>query len=140
MSRPYFEFRAAPELVADDKAAMAHIAAGRGDRYAFVYSPLGQPIRAFLDRLGGSVVKATWFDPRTAETQVFAIVPPAETLFVPPSAGKGHDWVLIDRWCVRRKQGKGSQVQRPHVIGDASEGTGGNLIINYELQISKYEL
>jgi hypothetical protein len=95
MSRPYFEFRAAPELVQDDPAKMAHQSAGRGERYAFVYSPLGLPIRAFLQELGGSAIKASWFDPRTGEMKVFAVVPPAETLFAPPSSGKGNDWVLV---------------------------------------------
>lgn len=95
MSRPYFEFRAAPELVQDDPAKMAHQCAGRGDKYAFAYSPLGQPIRAYLDKLGGRAVRASWFDPRAAETKAFAVVPPAETLFVPPTSGKGCDWVLV---------------------------------------------
>jgi hypothetical protein len=95
LSRPYFEFRRAPELVAGDDATMAHQCAGRGERYAFCYSPLGQPVRAFLDRLGGNAVRATWFNPRTGESEVFAIVPASETLFVPPSAGKGNDWVLV---------------------------------------------
>jgi hypothetical protein len=95
MSRPYFEFRSAPELVQDDPAAMAHQCAGRGERYAFIYSPLGQPIRASLQSLGGSAIRASWFDPRTAETKAFALVPPAEALFVPPTSGKGSDWVLV---------------------------------------------
>ena len=53
LSRPYFELRAAPELVADESATMAHQCAARGERYAFVYSPLGLPIRANLAALGG---------------------------------------------------------------------------------------
>lgn len=95
LSRPFFEFHRAAELVQDDPAAMAHQSAGRGVRYAFVYSPLGQPIRAHLEQLGGKAIRAAWFDPRTGETAIFAVVPPAETLFVPPSSGKGQDWVLI---------------------------------------------
>jgi hypothetical protein len=95
MSRPYFEFRPAPELVADDPAAMAHQCAGRGGKYAFAYTPLGLPIRAYLDKLGGKAVRASWFDPRTGETKPFAILPPVETLLVPPSQGKGNDWVAV---------------------------------------------
>jgi hypothetical protein len=94
-SRPYFELRSAPELVADDNAVMAHQCAARGDKYAFAYSPLGLPIRMNLQHLVGKAVKASWFDPRTAGTHAFAIVPPAETMFAPPSAGKGNDWVLV---------------------------------------------
>ena len=96
LSRPYFEFRPAPDLVQDDEASMAHIAAGRGDAYAFVYSPLGQPIRAHFHPLAGSVVRTSWFDPRNGISTPFAIVPASrETLFIPPTSGKGSDWVLI---------------------------------------------
>lgn len=95
LSRPYFEFRSAPELVKDDTAAMAHQSAGRGERYAFIYSPLGLPIRAYLQHMGTHALKASWFNPRTGEESLFAVVPPKETLFAPPSSGKGCDWVLI---------------------------------------------
>lgn len=96
MSRPYFEFRAAPELVADDPVQMAHQCAGRGEKYAFLYSPLGLPIRARLAPLGAKAIKASWFDPRTGEdTGPFAVAAPSEALFVPPSCGKGCDWVLM---------------------------------------------
>lgn len=95
LSRPYYEFRAAPELVLDDPAPMAHVAAGRGEKYAFIYSPFGLPVRAYLDRLGGSAVKASWFNPRTGECQPFAILPAAEAVLVPPSSGKGNDWVAV---------------------------------------------
>jgi hypothetical protein len=97
LSRPYFEFRSAPELVQDDPAATAHQCAGRGEKYAFFYSPLGLPIRAYLDRLApaGATIKASWFDPRTGKMELFAVVPAKEALFVPPTSGKGCDWVLV---------------------------------------------
>ncbi len=94
-SRPYFELRAAPEIITDDPAKMAHKCAARGDKYAFLYSPLGLPIRANLALLGGKAIRSSWFDPRTGESKVFAVVPPAQTLFVPPSSGKGCDWMLV---------------------------------------------
>lgn len=94
-SRPYFEFRSAPELVRDDSAVMAHFAAGRGEKYAYIYSPLGLPIRACLDKLTDRSLRASWFDPRTGSETLFALVPPRETLFVPPTSGKGQDWVLV---------------------------------------------
>ena len=95
MSRPFFELRPAPELAEDDPAKMAHQCAARGERYAFIYSPLGLPIRANLQYLGGKAIKASWFDPRKGESRAFALVPPAQTLFVPPGNGKGCDWVLV---------------------------------------------
>ncbi len=95
LSRPYFEFVSAPELILDDNAPNAHQCAGRGDKYAFAYSPLGQPIRVFLDKLCQKPVKVSWFDPRTGDERVFGVVAPTENLFVPPTSGKGNDWVLI---------------------------------------------
>lgn len=96
LSRPYFEFRSAPELVKDDNADMAHQSAGRGEHYAFIYTPQGLPIRAYLDKLSKDrPIRASWFDPRTGAEQVFGIFAPRETLFVPPSMGKGCDWVLV---------------------------------------------
>lgn len=95
LSRPYFDFRPAPELVDDDPAAMAHISCGRGEAYAFAYTPLGQPVRFHGALLGGKAHRSAWFDPRTGETRPFALTPPADTLYVPPDSGKGRDWVLI---------------------------------------------
>jgi hypothetical protein len=95
LTRPYFEFRNAPELVCDDTAVMAHQSGGRGDNYGFVYSPLGQPIRANLGIFDGSVIKASWYNPRSGEITQFAVVPAKTALFVPPSQGKGSDWVLV---------------------------------------------
>ena len=79
----------------DDSAAMAHIACGRGENYAFVYTPLGQPIRFHGALLGGKAHRAAWFDTRTGDTHVFALTPPVDTLYVPPDSGKGRDWVLV---------------------------------------------
>ena len=95
MCRDYFSFRPAPELVEDDGAVMAHIAAGRGTDYAYIYTPLGQPIRAQLQRMEGKILRASWFDPRTGEEKPFAILPARETLLVPPTQGKGQDWVCV---------------------------------------------
>lgn len=95
LSRPYFEFRPAPELIDDDTAVMAHQSAGRGDNYAYIYTPLGMPIRAHLGKFTDKIIRAKWFDPRTGKEETFAIVPSADTLFVPPSSGKGCDWILI---------------------------------------------
>jgi hypothetical protein len=96
LSRPYFDFRPAPELVMDDSAVMAHQAAARGDTYAYIYSPLGLPVRSRLEFLGGKAIRAAWFDPRSGEEKpAHAVVPPLDSCFVPPSSGKGQDWVLI---------------------------------------------
>lgn len=44
---------------------------------------------------GTKCVKGLWFNPRTGEEAAFGIFRPGEkTLVVPPSSGKGQDWVL----------------------------------------------
>ena len=58
---------------------------------------MGAPFAAKLDAFpGAKQVRALWFDPRTGEEAVFAILPPeGSNFFVPPTQGKGCDWVLI---------------------------------------------
>ena len=93
LRRGFFEFRPAPELVCDDIAVGGHIAAARGDDYAYIYTPQGQPIRANLDLLGGKIIRSSWFNPRTGEEFLFKLLPPKQALFVPPSYG--DDWLLV---------------------------------------------
>jgi len=95
LNRPYGEFRPAPELVETHTNGMSHQCAGRGDRYAYLYSPLGLPLFTHLSSLGKTAIKASWFNPRTGEETVFACVAPKDEVFVPPTQGKGEDWVLI---------------------------------------------
>ncbi len=93
----YFSFRHAPELIGSNYPGMGHIAAGRGDGYGYLYTPLGLPITVNLSAFTGSdKLRASWFDPRTGNSEIFAILPAAgQTALVPPSQGKGCDWVLI---------------------------------------------
>ncbi len=95
LSRPFFEFRNAEELIIGQIEGSGYQCAGRGENYAYLYSPLGLPIYTDLTSFGGDCIKASWFNPRTGEENVFAAVTAIEKVFVPPSAGKGNDWVLI---------------------------------------------
>ncbi len=97
LSRDYFSLRPAPELLPENFDGMGHMAAAVGDGYAYVYSPLGIPFAVELGCLkGANALRAIWFDPRTGEESVFAILPPrGRTTLVPPTQGKGCDWVLV---------------------------------------------
>ena len=45
---------------------------------------------------GSDKLRASWFDPRTGESAVFAIFPnEGRTTVVPPAQGKGCDGVLV---------------------------------------------
>lgn len=97
LSHDYFSFRHAPELIAVNYEGMGHLAAGRGDDYGYIYTPLGLAVTVNLSEFTGSgQIRAKWFDCRSGETQVFAILPNrGRTTLVPPTQGKGCDWVLI---------------------------------------------
>ena len=97
LSRPYFDFRPAQEMVlnSDDDLLFGHIAAGRGDKYAFIYTPYGREIQVDCSCLSGEFIRASWFDPRTGEETVICDISPRKAVFVPETRGKGQDWVLI---------------------------------------------
>ena len=95
-SRDYFSLKPAPELVDDNGGITAHVAVAKGDGYAYIYSPMGAPVNVHFGKLGFDPVKASWFNPRNGQTKTFAIIPGhGSGLMVPPSCGKGNDWVLI---------------------------------------------
>ena len=88
----------ANEIFEENYAGEGHLAAAAGKGYAYIYTPLGLPFTADLSRVGQSKrpIKALWFDPRSGQETVTGIYPPdTRNLFVPPSSGKGCDWVLI---------------------------------------------
>jgi len=95
LSHDYFSFRHAPELIAQNYPGMGHITAGRGDGYAYIYTPLGLPVTVNLGEFS-HWLRAKWFNPRTGESNVFGILPnDGQTVLVPESQGKGCDWVLV---------------------------------------------
>ncbi len=97
LSRDYFSLRPAPELLPVNFTGMGHMTAAKGEDYAYIYSPLGIPFSVELDIFENSTqTRAFWFDPRTGEEQIFAILPGSGTTHLaPPTRGKGCDWVLI---------------------------------------------
>jgi hypothetical protein len=97
MMHDFFSFRHAPEMVSAPHAGMGHVTAAAGKGYGYVYSPLGLPFTVHLDVLQPARrLRAAWFDPRSGESHVFAVLSArGDTTLVPPTQGKGQDWVLI---------------------------------------------
>ncbi|MBR6558545.1 MAG: glycoside hydrolase family 140 protein [Clostridia bacterium] len=97
LSRPYFNFRPAPELVlnSDDDFLFGKISAARGDDYAFIYSPYGREIEVDCSQINTQFIRASWFNPRTGEEKLICYLKPRKTIFQPETWGKGQDWVLI---------------------------------------------
>ena len=98
LSRDYFSLVEATEEILDSNFdGMGHMVGAKGKGYAYVYSPLGVPftvnLTIFLD---AQYIRAFWFDPKTGEETLFAILPTVgKTMLAPPSQGKGCDFVLI---------------------------------------------
>lgn len=82
---------------ADSGAEHQRAARARDSSYAFVYTPFGQPVAAWLDALRGPAVRAAWFDPRSGvETPIGTVAARGVRTFAPPGpTGRGHDWVLV---------------------------------------------
>ena len=95
-SRPMLERVPDQSLLQETSAGAERVQATRGSDYAFVYSAAGKPFTVNLGRLGGRRLRAAWFDPRNGES---ALVGSFENVgarrFVPPSRGRGQDWVLL---------------------------------------------
>ena len=61
-----------------------------------VYTPRGEPFTLDLGELTGSTHTQTWFDPRYGSSYQFRVEQnQGIQAFVPPSKGKGEDWVLV---------------------------------------------
>jgi Protein of unknown function (DUF4038)/Putative collagen-binding domain of a collagenase len=94
-SRPLLGREPDSSLLVEDFAGVNRMCATRGDGYALVYSPCGLPFSLDLGGLGWGHSRAAWYDPRTGERHALeAVASDAQHLFVPPSSGRGEDWVL----------------------------------------------
>ena len=66
---------------------------GSTGSYAFVYSRDGRPVTVALTKLTGTLIMASWFDPRTGvSTWLGQFAVRGQRAFVPPSQ---EDWVLV---------------------------------------------
>jgi hypothetical protein len=100
LSRPYFDRIPDQSLVAENPCSEPIIATRNvKGSYAFLYSSEGQVINFVPEKMNGENFKLIWFDPRTGVeikmnktySKSEAPYPP----FLPPSSGRGNDWVLI---------------------------------------------
>jgi hypothetical protein len=95
-SRPVLSRVPDQTLVEDELNGADHIAATRGDGYAFIYDAQGRPFTANLGKISGRRVKCWWFNPRSGDSMDAGdFENQGPHAFVPPSEGFGSDWVLI---------------------------------------------
>jgi hypothetical protein len=104
-SRPWMSLVPDDDVIVPDPVATAVPGAGtrryvaardaRG-RCALVYFPVGRPCTIRLDLLGGSTVRAWWYDPRSGAATELGTFPNAGAhRFTPPQPGELLDWILV---------------------------------------------
>lgn len=97
-SRPFTQLQPDQSLlVGENSEGMDHIRAACAEdgSFALVYAPTGKPMVVQLDKIRGQV-EAHWFDPRQGTATLIAQFANQGTQeFVPPSQGRGNDWVLV---------------------------------------------
>lgn len=93
LSRPYYELLPAPGLAEEKGDVNAHVGAARGERYAMLYLPAGQPLRVHPESFWDAPVICTWFDPGKGEFSGRHIYPSGPVLLEPPVPGQ--DWAAV---------------------------------------------
>jgi len=98
-SHPILGRKPAPELIFESPNNADHLAAARGEGYAFVYSPAGHPITLRPSVLPAGQYRGTWFNPRTGTSESGPTIEGGPGIsdhrIACPTEGFGGDWVLI---------------------------------------------
>ena len=100
LSRPYFSRIPDQGLISKiQEEDDSFVAASRDSNgtYAFIYFPDGKPTILNLTSMSGETFEVTWFDPRTGVKipDSSSISKSEQIELIPPSTGRGNDWVLI---------------------------------------------
>lgn len=96
-SRPYLSRVPDQSLLASNaRNGTNRLQATRGDGYAFIYSPFGDPFTVQMGKISGGTIQASWFDPRQGTSLPAGRWPNNGTReFTPPASGRGNDWILV---------------------------------------------
>ncbi len=100
LSQTYFSRVPAPEMILSSQEDDEHYVIATkdsGGSYAFVYFPTGKEIALDFSSLNAKSLKGSWFDPRTGVKFPYSgkKLNKGKQSIIPPSSGKGQDWVLI---------------------------------------------
>ncbi len=98
-SRPFHQLVPDPSMILDGPnhgGAKVRAARAADGSFAFVYSPRGEPFTVRVSVIRTHRIRQTWFDPRTGAAKVLHTTDtPGFQTFVPPSSGRGNDWMLV---------------------------------------------
>ena len=97
LSRDYYSLKHDPNLICGNYEGMGHMVSATGTGYGYIYLPLGLPVTVDLSRVRPAKrIRALWFDPRNGQEDLFSVLPAnGKTTLIPPTQGKGCDWVLV---------------------------------------------
>lgn len=98
-SRPFLRLEPNDAIVVDGPTrggAKIRGAMARDGSFAFIYSPRGETFSVNLGAFPGPQVRAAWFDPRYGTSnEIHTGDNQGLQTFVPPTWGRGQDWILI---------------------------------------------
>lgn len=97
LSKPYFERVPDQSLLAGNGERYDRVLATRGKDYALIYTWNGRDMKINMGKIGGAKVNASWYDPRTGQTQVLGKIENKgiKTFNPPGEVRNGNDWVLV---------------------------------------------
>ncbi|RHJ81468.1 glycoside hydrolase family 140 protein [Parabacteroides sp. AM08-6] len=88
----------APDMIISDNSSFEHkIVALQGNGFALVYFPNGEKATFNLQSISkNNELTLSWMNPRTGEIKKTGSIDRSQTQeIIPPSSGRGNDWVLI---------------------------------------------
>jgi hypothetical protein len=98
-SRPFTKLEPDDSFVLDGPrtgGARIRAARARDGSFAFVYSPRGKQFSVRMGVIASRSVRSWWFDPRYGTAaDLHTSDNAAIQSFVPPSSGRGQDWLLV---------------------------------------------
>ncbi|MCG2461811.1 glycoside hydrolase family 140 protein [Flavobacteriaceae bacterium F89] len=99
LSRPYLGRIPDQSMVVDPQLENNdYVIATRDEKgtYAMVYFPTGKTTVLDLGSLSGNKLKVWWYDPRTGNAYKGENIEKSNNIkILPPTSGKGNDWVLV---------------------------------------------
>jgi hypothetical protein len=98
-SRPFHKLAPDQSIILDGPTyggAKIRAARATDGSFAFVYSPRGEPFTIRVSAIRAHRIRQTWFDPRSgAARDLHTTDTPGFQTFVPPTSGRGCDWLLV---------------------------------------------
>lgn len=100
LSRPFLTLIPDQSIIAGSAGkGAAHQRAARDStgRSLMVYTPYGTPVSVWMGTISDSEASASWFNPRTGETEAIGTFETrgSQTFDPPGPDGRGRDWVLV---------------------------------------------